>query len=253
MADIVDVGVYKGTDLFNIKPVVPRTRRGETERMPDIFNLTFHYNSHDRQTLTGGGIYAIYYKGELLYIGIYTGEQRVPFVANVAEERFWKHLEALTLRGRSVGFSVQNYESAVKLAISRPNCPLIRTLKKTCVPRGNGSVKTYPRKVEFASDNWHAFSSIESNSALDDFTFAYGRVGANDFIKSITYQQVKNYLGAIENELLGNLKPRYNEKFSRPNGKYLAVGPARDTWTSFAKTISDQISRPLLVEGPERS
>lgn len=242
---MVHIGVYKGTDLFHIKGVSPRTRRGETERMPGIFNLTFRYNKHDLQTLTGGGIYAVYYKGELLYIGIHTGDKGVPFVANVAEERFWKHLEALTLRGRSVGFSVQNYELAIKLAASRPNCPLIQTLKETRVPRGNGSVKTYPCKVEFASDNWHAFSCIESNSALDDFTFAYGRVSVEHFVRGVKYQQVKNYLGVIENNLLGNLKPRCNEKFSRPNCRYLAVGPARDAWASFEETVINQISRPL--------
>ncbi len=246
MAAFVHVSVHRGTALFDIDLVTPRMRRGGTDRMPGIFNLAFRYKKHAVEALKGGGIYAVFYRGELLYIGIYTGDGKAPFEGNVAEQRFWKHLEALTLRGRSVGFTDQNYDLAIGLAAGRPNCPLIRILEGTKVPRGNGSVKTYPCKVEFASDNWDAFKCIETNSALCEFTFTYGRVEAEDFNSSINYQDVKNYLGAIENELLASLNPRCNERFNSHNSKYLDVGPPKDVWSGLAETIRNQISNPRL-------
>jgi len=216
MADLVHTVVHSGGDLFDIIVVDPRTPRGGAESMPDIFNLEFRYNRRDTHALAGGGVYAVYYRGELLYVGLFTGDAGIPFASNVAAKRFYKHLEALTLRGRTIGFSAKNYDRTI--ALDRPSCPLIGILKGTLLPRGNGAVKTYPCKVEFACDNWDAFSQIEhGNTALDEFTFVYGRIGPEQFNqdKVITYQQVKNYLGVIEDDIIHQHRPRCNEKFAR--------------------------------------
>lgn len=239
--------VHRGGDLFDVAVAKPRTPRGGAERMPDIFNLEFRYNGRDAQALKGGGIYAVYYRGELLYIGLFTGDRGVPFVSNVASQRFYKHLEALTLRGRTIGFSPRNYDMVI--ALDRPHCPLIGILRATLVPRGNGAVRTYPCKVEFASDNWDSFNRIERDrSLLDDFTFVYGRLSAEHFRSDITYQQVKNYLGAIENKLILDYRPRCNERRVPSSDKHLPIGPGRDAWITFVKLVGDHISRPGITD-----
>jgi hypothetical protein len=241
LADIVQTVVHRGGDLFNIAAVEPRRPRGGAERMPDIFNLEFRYNGRDAEVLAGGGICAVYYRGELLYIGLFTGKDGTPFASNVASQRFYKHLEALTLRGRTIGFRASNYDKVI--ALNRPDCPLIGSLRGTLVPRGNGAVKTYPCKVVFASDNWDAFSRIERDqSVLDGFTFVYGRIGAKQFSGDITYQRVKNYISVIEDDLILRHRPRCNEKFVRSNDRHLAGGPGRDAWTTFLKLVGDHIS-----------
>jgi hypothetical protein len=243
ITDMVQTIEHRAGDLFDIASVEPRRPRGGDERMPDTFNLDFRYNGRSAPMLAGGGIYVVCYRRELLYIGIFTGKDRKAFVSNVASERFYKHLEALTLRGRSVGFTARNYDTAI--ALDRPDCPLIGILRGTRVPRGNGAVKTYPCKVEFASDNWNDFSCIERDRAvLDRFTFLYGRVDATHFRGGADYQQVKNYLGAIESDLILGHGPRCNERRARINGRHLAVGPPRDAWIVFEKLVRDHIARP---------
>ena len=247
MSDIVQTVVHRGGDLFDIAVVEPRTQRGSAERMPGIFNLDFRYNQRDAGALAGGGIYAIYYKGKLLYIGLFTGDKGIPFVSNVASRRFYKHLEALTLRGRNIGFSRKNYDKVV--ALHRPDCSLMQSLKGTLVPRGNGGVKTYLGKVEFASDNWNLFSRIECDrSVLDGFTFVYGRIGPNHFHQNITYQQVKNYINVIEDDLILKHDPLCNEKRTRSSERHLLVGPGRDAWTTFEDLVVGNISRSCTAE-----
>jgi hypothetical protein len=247
MANIVQTVMYRGGELFDIAEVKPRTPRGGAERMPGIFNLKFRYNGRDTKELAGGGIYAVYYQDELLYVGLFTGCDGVPFISNVASQRFYKHLESLTMRGRTIGFSPGNYDKAI--ALDRPNCPLIGILRGTRVPRDNGAVKTYPCKVEFASNNWDAFRRIERDeSVLDSFTFVYGRIGVEHFNRDISYQKVKNYLNVIEDDLILRHRPCCNEKFSRGSDSHLKVGPPRDAWITFMKLVENQISRPGLAE-----
>jgi hypothetical protein len=246
VADIVRTVVHRGGDLFDVAVVEPRRPRDGAERMPDIFNLQFRYNGRDAEVLAGGGVYAVYYQGELLYIGLFTGDRRVPFASNVASQRFYKHLEALTLRGRAIGFTPGNYDEAI--ALDRPDCPLIGILRATLVPRGNGAVKTYPSKVKFASDNWDAFSRIERDrSVLDGFTFVYGRIGAEQFSPDISYREVKKYVNVIEDDLIRQHTPRCNLKIARSSDGHLAIGPGRDAWISFKKLVGDHISRRRIA------
>jgi hypothetical protein len=247
MAGIVQTVVHRGGDLFTIHKAEPRCVGAN--RMPDIFNLRFRYNRCDAEVLAGGGIYAVYFRGELLYIGLFTGKGRKAFASNVASQRFYKHLEALTLRGRTIDFSASNYKKVC--ALKRPSCPLIRSLQGTQVPWGNSAVKTYPCKVEFASDNWDAFSRIERDqSVLNGFTFVYGRIDCKQFSGNITYQRVKNYLSVIENDLISDYSPRCNirgysprcdEKFVSSNARHLAGTPGRSAWTAFGKLVGDHI------------
>lgn len=230
--------VLRANDLFDIEVKSARTRQDSDATMPPIFNLKFRYNGRDADLLAGGGVYATFYRQELLYVGIFTGEQRIPFASNVASARFYKHLEALTLRGRAIGFTERNYERSI--ALDRPRCPLVAALRQTRIPRGNGTVKTYPSKVEFASDNWAEFSRIEHDPlVLQDFTFAYGRTAARHFNPAVTYQQVKNYLSAIESRAIERHNPRCNERRARANLAYLQGGPALEEWNEFLEVVGD--------------
>ena len=239
---VVKMVVHSGGELFEVETCNPPVSREGLAPMPAIFNLKFRYNSKDQAALAGGGIYAIYYDGELLYIGIFTGDRGVPFASNVAAQRYWKHLEALTMRGYSVGFNPTNYDKSIQL----PDGHLVSALRASTEPRGRGAVRSYPCKVEFAARRWNAMSKVEKDaSVLGRFTFIYGRVGPDHFQSDVSYGELKRYLEAIEAGLILDYRPICNVKFPRINREDLKIGSDEQAWDEFRVLIDEQV-RPAV-------
>lgn len=240
----------RASDLFTIS-----RRRTYTSsagyRSDPVFNLRFVYNGAHEEALRGGGIYAIHYRSELLYAGIFTGsviaKTSTPFAGNVASERFWKHLDALTMRGGAVGFTDANYDKACAL----PDHPLVEAIRRSVAQRGRNSVKSYPCKVEFACEHWEDFLRIEEDPAvLDGFTFTYGRLSPESYRSDITYPELKTYLEEIEARILDEMKPRCNLKFHKPDNSRLSLGPDVEQWDALRQAIRDPLSLGLAAAKP---
>lgn len=235
----------RASDIFTIgKRRVYTSSAGYTS--DPIFNLKFNYNGAHQDQLRGGGIYAIHYRGELLYAGIFTGtaikKVSTPFAGNVAAERFWKHLDALTMRGGAVGFTDPNYD----LACALPDHPLVEAIRNSIAQRGRNSVKSYPCKVQFACENWDDFKNMEDNpSVLENFTFIYGRLAPQSYRPDISYDDLKAYLEEVEKRILEEMTPRCNLKFHKPNDAKLPLGPDLDKWEDLREAIKDPASLPL--------
>lgn len=236
----IELGSWKAGEIFRIETREPRLRRDTGETASPIFNLVFKYNGKFDAVLQGGGIYSVHYRKELLYVGILTGKNKVKFCGNVAEERFWKHLEAQTMRGRSVGFTPNNYRAVSAMQAH----PLINAIRNTRALDGNGAVKSYPRKVEFAIRNWAEMAKIENDySILDNFVFCYGRISPDAYGSSISYQDLKKYLGEIENRLILDLAPPCNGTGYPANDRNLAFGPPSHEW----RALQDLIERHMNI------
>lgn len=226
-------------NLFDIttRPIYCN-RKGQNS--DHLFNLRFAYKGANEGDLQGGGIYALHYRRELLYIGIFTGKKdnglSVPFAGNVADKRFTKHLDVMTMRGGAVGFSAGNYDQSCKL----PDHPLVEAIRRSISQRGGNSVKSYPCKVRFACENWDEFSRIEHDpSILDDFTLTYGRIDPGAYPTGISYNTLRSYLEDVEARLLEHFKPRCNIKFDRPDNAKLALGPDIKRWSSLKHAIAN--------------
>lgn len=235
----------RASDIFTIVKRRPYISRDGYESDP-IFNLKFKYNGAHQDLLRGGGIYAVHYRGELLYVGILTGikikGQRTGFAGNVAEERLHKHLDVLTMRGSAIGFSRRNYDLSCKL----PDHPLVEAIRESGVMRGRDSVNSYPCKVKFACENWEEFKSLEGNStALDDFTFIYGRLSPGSYPLDIPYDSLMDYLEDIEARILNEMRPRCNLKYHKPNDAKLALGPDLEKWDSLREAIRNPDILPV--------
>ncbi len=239
MPTTIELGSWKAGELFRIETHEPRLRRDTGETASPIFNLVFKYNGKFDALLQGGGIYSVHYRKELLYVGILTGKNKGKFCGNVAEERFWKHLEAQTMRGRSVGFAPNNYK-----AVSAMNShPLIKEITSNGVLCGNGAVKSYPRKVEFAVKHWEEMSRIESDVEIfNNFVFCYGRISPDAYASSISYQDLKRYLGEIENRLILDLAPPCNGTSYLAKDKNLTLGPPPHDWRALHDLIRSCIN-----------
>ena len=216
-----------------------------------VFNLKFVYNGTHDEALLGGGLYAVHYRGELLYVGIFTGskiaETPTPFTGNVAAERFWKHLDALTMRGGAVGFTNANYDKACAL----PDHPLVEAIRRSVAQRGRNSVKSYPCKVQFACEHWDDFVRLDQDPAmLNNFVFTYGRLSPDRYRSDITYHELKTYLEEIEARILDEMKPRCNLKFHKPDASQLSLGPDLELWDALRKTMRDPSSLELTSKKP---
>ena len=243
MTALLQTGAWKAGELFSIEQREPRMRKVTGEIAPETFNLEFRYNGVDDAMLRGGGIYAVHYRGELLYVGILTGKAKTKFGGNVAEERFWKHLEAQTMRGRSVGFTPNNY----KLVCEMADHPLVESIRQNGALDGNGAVKSYPRKVAFAIKHRDEIKRIEKEPAvLDNFTFCYGRLSPDAYDPAISYQQLKNYLREIENRLILALAPPCNGTSHRTKADNLAFGPPAHHWHGLQE-MTERYTREELL------
>lgn len=239
MSSILQVGSWKAGELFSIETREPRLRRDTGESAFPIFNLRFKYNGKSDLILQGGGIYSVHYRKELLYIGILTGKNKIKFCGNVAEERFWKHLEAQTMRGRSVGFTANNYKAVSAMR----DHPLINAIRFNRVLESNGAVKSYPRKVEFAIRYWEEMMRIEEDPDIfDNFVFCYGRILPEVYDSKISYHNLKKYLGEIENRLILDFAPPCNGTGYSANDKNLTFGPPSHNWRALQELIESHMN-----------
>lgn len=249
MAHKVQTIVRSGTELFDVDVLDPRTNNRTGEVVNGIFNLAFRLKAGDEAALAGGGIYAVRYRGELLYVGIFTGDRKVPFAGNVARERISKHIEALSMRGRNVGFGATNYDRAIAL----PEGPLVLAIRSNTAQRDNGSVRSYPCKVRFAAERWAEMSIMEKDpKVLAGFEMIYGRINPGAYAPDITYADLKSYLEVVENGLIQSCKPRCNERHAKPKLKNMRHGPAAEAWSAYGKMLADGTwaSTPKPVQVP---
>jgi len=144
------VAYFVASDLFNVS--VSGVYPSEI-----IFSLKNQYVNENR--LRGPGIYFLYFKEELVYIGFYSGSKKIN---NVASERFVKELETISMRGIHVSFnktSLQTLNSCSLLSSSFQN------------PRhGDNGCLTSKKRIIFAEKNWIELSQNPQNW-LSDFAF----------------------------------------------------------------------------------
>ncbi len=118
-------------------------------------NLDFILQDKAITNLPGQGIYFLYYKEELIYIGYFHPSQKN---RDARLERMKKELATITMRGLQVVFT-QSSSVAHQQSVNYP------------IFQGNISdngFQTSVNRVNFADANWDAF---KTNKFLGDFTF----------------------------------------------------------------------------------
>lgn len=228
------ITVKNGNELF--EPVIcePRINRKTGEQVNPIFNVKFNVRPEalENPDFGGGGIYAVRYLGLLLYPGIYTGE-KIPFSSNVVKQRLTKHIEAFTMRGYRVGFGKKNYDTVIAM----PSSPLVEAIRSNKAQKDNGSVRSYPCKVEFANEHWDSMMRVEKDpKILENFEFLYARLNPEEH-KHLTHAQLKKYLETIERMLILETDPRCNVRRVQPKLENLIHGPDKSVWDEFHQML----------------
>jgi hypothetical protein len=149
-------------------------------------NLDFVLKDKKPMDFSGPGIYFLYYKEELVYIGYFHSSK---LNNDVRTQRWIKELASITMRGKQVTVN----STSIKALDNSTN--LIQTPRK---PKGD--FLTSKKRVEFADKSWISF---QTNDFLCDFTFYW-------FKEEKGLNRIKSQLKLVTNQLRKFYKPTCN-------------------------------------------
>ena len=145
-------------------------------------NLSFELTDDSQPVFQGPGIYFMYYKTELVYIGFFYPSQKN---RDLRKERMLKEIATITMRSNQVVFSKNAFNAHQQCV----NYPIFQG------EIGDNGFQTSKNRVEFADKNW---SEFQNNEFLKDFSFYWfkedkklGRT--RDELKKVTKQLINFY------------------------------------------------------------
>jgi hypothetical protein len=153
---------------------------------PFPLNLSFELSQDIHPDFQGPGIFFIYYKTELIYIGFFYPSQKN---RDVRKERMNKELATITMRGKLVTMNATS-NKALDQSVHLQNIPR----------RPQGDFLTSPKRVRFADRNW---SEFQNDKFLKDFSFYW-------FKEDKKLGRTKKELQAVTKQLINFYKPTCN-------------------------------------------
>jgi hypothetical protein len=149
-------------------------------------NLSYEVPSNSLPEFQGPGIFFMYYKTELVYIGFFYPSQKG---RDVRKERMNKELATISMRGSQVTMNPTS------------NTALDRSRNLQKAPRKpKGDFVTSKKRVEFADKNWNEF---KTNDFLEDFKFYW-------FKEDKKLGRTRDDLKALSKHLINFYKPTCN-------------------------------------------
>jgi len=208
--------LYKAAELFTLQEKVAPV--GKPKWMNLHARLRAEYRG-EPAALTGPGLYAVFLRGHLTYIGLYAGKRDRPFGGSVLD-RWFKHLTYHSLRAREISFSADalakmpTLEGPVAMSIAQlsgdvQNSALLGRSEASCTLN----------KVRFAQHHWDVLGPPNKDGLLEDFSFAYWQLPREwadkipDDIDVPPSQWVKrHWLRTPEREMIRRLDPVCNSQ-----------------------------------------
>ncbi|NTF23548.1 hypothetical protein G6L37_34825 [Agrobacterium rubi] len=241
-------GPLKASSLLTLHevnvPGLPPFANLKARRLPEARKL---------ESLKGPGIYGLFCKDRLYYVGIYTGASKRTFAGNVLD-RWDMHLTYHSLRSPKIRFvpsnmlrilqEIEGEAADVFAEMLGGRDVTLDALRGGDIPFvGNGPSCTF-NKALFAARNWDVFAPGDNDRILSNVSFVYGRV--DDPSKALlegvdeatAYQWAKyKWLKPRETALINDLRPICNSE----------TGDFREDVTSaeFVDALAAQFATPL--------
>jgi len=202
---MVEAKIFNAKSMIELTPA--KAIKGHFQTAP----LKFVKSNLGTITIGGAGLYAIFYKGSLIYIGKFLGTRVDWKKGSILDSRWMKHLKALTLLGREVSFSKKSW-SSVQAAINSSGdhgCKEVATLRSNI--RGSDGdlmITDMGCRVSFEKYAFAEEIRIERGDpaeALGDLDFLYLRYSGSKDTPS-----VRERVSAAENEAIKKFRPRCN-------------------------------------------
>ena len=208
--------------------------------MPDWANLVGKpvlINPSNGRDLAGGGVYACFWDGILIYIGSFVGPKGDPLGGHVAE-RIYKHAIGFTLRARQLGFSKRPLRS-IMTNLDHPIARELQGKRKASDRLEQGSIKATYNKARFAARHWEDLRNASPKMLSERFTFVYRRI-APAFSPHDKQLVKERWIKPIERRLVRRFEPICNTEFrAGPDGP--PVG-----FSQVAEAFEEEFAVPLL-------
>jgi hypothetical protein len=241
-------GPIKASSVLSLEevsaPGLPPFANLKARRLPEARKL---------DSLKGPGIYGLFCKDRLYYVGLYTGASNKTFAGNVLD-RWDMHLTYHSLRSPKISFVASNMLRILRELPGEPADTFARMLggrdltledlRKADVPFISTGPSCTFNKALFATRNWDVFAPGDNDRILSEVTFVYGRVddASAELLEGAeggdAYHWAKyNWLKPREGELIEALKPICNSE----------TGDFREDVTSadFIEALKAQLAKPL--------
>ena len=150
-------------------------------------NLSFELTDDSQPSFQGPGIYFMYYKTELVYIGFFYPSQKN---RDVRKERMLKEIATITMRGNKVVFSNNAFNAHQQCV----NYPIYQG------EISDNGFQTSKNRVEFTDKNW---SEFQNNEFLNGFSFYWIKEDKN-------IGRTREELEQLTNQLREFYKPTCN-------------------------------------------
>jgi hypothetical protein len=145
---------YIASEIFEIQVDIQRT-------FP--LNLEFMLKNQESNSFRGPGIYFLYFKHELVYIGFFYDSS---IKSDVRTHRWNKELATISMRGKQVVFTQKAFDYHQRCL----NYPVFKG------EVSKNGVQTSANRLLFVDKNWDSF---RTNDFLEDFTFYWFREEKN--------------------------------------------------------------------------
>lgn len=150
-------------------------------------NLEFVVKDKKSKDFSGPGIYFLYFKEELVYIGYFFPNEQTRDVRN---ERMNKELLSITMRGKQIGFTQSSFDA-------HQNCVNYPIFQGEISQNG---FQTSVKRINFVDKNWNNF---KTNDFLKHFIFYW-------FPEEKNLERSREELEQVTNELRKFYKPTCN-------------------------------------------
>jgi len=155
----------------------------------------------------GAGLYACFFKNNLIYIGKYLGKKKDWRSGNIISMRWAKHIGTFTMRARHLGFSdaaydaIAAYYQQVQTEADNPIRKGFLAADRRVLVRETGCMTTFRRFL--VASRIHAETGGEI--PLEHFSFLYARVAVSG-----TTAELRKFVSEAEVKVLQRVYPEGN-------------------------------------------
>ena len=233
------IKTYNATDIFSVVQLNPLNGN------PDWANLKIESTGRLAPLdVRGPGIYGIFFRERLIYIGKFLGTQADICGGNVCSIRWAKHIGTLSLRDRRISFSNKAITMIRDQCAKEPPFDDIIRASEHPIPvvtDDRGRVSSFNRAC-FAAEHWDFFTTLADARGLVDFRLLYVKLDDAEINGRDNLRQI---IGEAETKLIAALRPRCNKETN--------IGASRDVGLEDARqSIENELRARLGPIDPTR-
>lgn len=187
--------------------------------------------------LTGPSIYLLQYRSRVVYAGKYQ-----PITGSVVKDRWWRHLQTVTLRGDSVGLGgIGDPEGRLARMLERVddaqlNALLAETLAVERHRFRDTGVNTSVNRTAFAAMHWSTFAAADPVTILKGFSFHLFKLAG-----PTEQPEASAVVSEVEKRLLRRVFPRCNDVFDPRAHEHLQDAYTLDFVLQHLTDVSDEL------------